>query len=246
MHFSNPVSERRWASGSSSQRRGLQPRGLQQLRQVRLHQMVRILALSVLVLAPLTSAAQDQSNYCAFEIAVSSPAGSPIAGVGVSLQRRGGQVYSTTTTSERGIASICDAPDGLVDIEVGGHLCGAVAVRYLKQYWMKTRRVSITYENCSGEEWVPLGGCLRTIRVVDEHGALLKGVLFDQPDKRSRSREQTWVSDQFGRIFRFVNYGETLTGSLEKAGYVSKSVTDECNRAEPSEKELLITLNRRR
>ncbi len=205
--------------------------------------MVWIFALVVLVLAPLSTAAQDRA-YCAFEIAVSSPAGAPVAGAVVALVRGNGQTFSTAASNERGIARICDTPEGLVDIEVGGHLCGAVAVRHLKAFWMQTRRVSLMYQNCSGEEFVPIGGCLLTVRTLDEQGAPLSGVLLDDPDKRSKLREQTWTSDQFGRIFRFVNYGETLKGRVEKAGYVSKSVTDECQRGESSEKELVITLNR--
>jgi hypothetical protein len=167
--------------------------------------MVWIFALATLGLAPPLSAAQDQAGYCAFEVAVSSPTGAPVAGIGVALVRRNGQTFSTVVSNERGIARVCDAPEGLVDIEVGGHVCGAVAVRYLKPYWMKTRRVSVMYKNCSGEEFVPIGGCLLTIRTLDEQGAPLSGVLFDDPDKRSKLREQTWISDQFGRIFRFIN-----------------------------------------
>src|SRR6185312_5904869 len=98
--------------------------------------------------------------------AVKSPAGTPVAGIGVALTHDG-RVYGTAITDARGIAQICDAPKGLVDIEVGGHLCGAVSVRYLKPYWMETRRVSVTYENCSGDDFFPYGGCLFTIRVYD-------------------------------------------------------------------------------
>jgi len=199
----------------------------------------------VFAAAPLLSAAQDEPEYCAFQIHVRSPTGAPVKGVSVALLKRSGETFGTAVTDEGGVAKICDAPGGLVDVEVGGQLCGAIAVRHLKAFWMKTRRVFITYENCSGEEFVPMGGCLLTIRTLNESGLPIRGVLFDSPDKGPALRPQTSVSDRFGRIFRFIRYGEILTGHVEKPGYATSSVTDECKSGQAPEREQVVVLTRK-
>ncbi len=200
--------------------------------------------LALVLVFPLSLSGQGQPGYCAFRISVRSPTGTPVKGIGVALTKSSGQIFSTTVTDQRGVASFCDAPEGLVDIEVGGHLCGAVAVRYLKAFWMKTRAISVTYENCSGEGFVPIGGCLLTIRTLDKEGAPLSGVTFSGSDIPPALREQTRISDRFGRIFRFINYGGTMTGRLEKPGYVPMSVTDECKSGERPERERIVILYR--
>ena len=202
---------------------------------------VLILALAV---ASLPLAAQEQPEYCAFQISVNSPAGAPVKAVGVALKKTDGKTFSTAVTDDRGTVMICDAPEGLVDVEVGGHLCGAVTVRYLKAFWMTTRRVSVTYENCAGEEWIPSGGCLLTIRTMDTDGAPLSGVHFADHDKPLALQRQTWTSDRFGRIFRFIDYGKTLNARLEKTGYISQRVTDECKPGDTPDREHVIVLKK--
>lgn len=201
------------------------------------------LALPFLTLLPVLMAAQSEGDVCYFEVAVTSAKGAPVIGASVSgVHQQSGRTFNQTFTDKQGVARICDAPEGLVDILVGGNLCGAVAVRYLKPYWMRTRRISVSYENCSGDEWVLPGGCLLTLRIEDQKGTPLSGVLFDSEDKRSKLREQTQLSDQFGRIFRFVNYGESLSGRLVKQGFDSRSVTDQCKSGKNPEREQRIIM----
>jgi hypothetical protein len=186
------------------------------------------LALAALVLSAAPLYAQDQATYCAFEVSVRSPDGAPVAGIEVSERQSGAAVYSSATTNEHGTAMICDAPQGLVDLHVGGELCGAVTVGRLQPYWMVTRRVDITYKNCQGDDFFVPGGCLLTVRVRDQVGSPLEGVGVGESGEAQKKRQQTQISDRFGRIFRFLEYGEVASIELQKPGYVRQSITAGC------------------
>lgn len=200
------------------------------------------LAASMLTISPLC--AQNQPAYCAFEVTVQSPTGAPVAGAEVSELQSGGRLYGSATTNERGTARICDAPQGLVDLHVGGQVCGAVTVGYLEPYWMTTRRVVITYENCQGADFVPPGGCFLTIRIRDQAGSPLQGVILNDPNERPMKREQTRVSDQFGRIFRFLDYGDDARVQLQKDGYLPQTLTSECRPGQKGVWDRTVTLEK--
>jgi hypothetical protein len=184
--------------------------------------------------------AQDQVAYCAFEVTVRSPRGEAIAGAAVSELGMDGKMIGSGITDGQGVVKLCDAPVGLVDIQVGGNRCGAVKVSYLKAYWLQTRRLPITYENCSGEEWAVPGGCLFTIRLRDQQNSPIAGVLFDDPNERPAP--QTKASDTFGRIFRFIKFGETMSGRLHKNGYLPQDVSQKCQRGGTPERESIVVL----
>jgi hypothetical protein len=199
----------------------------------------------ITLLAPLPATGQSQAEYCAFEVAVKSPDGKPVVGTGAVLTRDG-RIVGTAITSDAGIARICDAPFGaLLDIEVG-KFCGAVAVRHLSAYWMKTRRVNVTYSNCQGEEFVALGGCEFAIRAHDERDEPLSGVVFDELQSQAAQGEQpARVSDRFGRIFRFLWYGSSFTARLEKPGYAPKVVVGDCQVGGDPVREVTLVLSKR-
>lgn len=184
------------------------------------------------------------SDYCAFEVAVHSPDGRPVVGTEAVERSSNGAVIESALTDRQGVARLCDAPIGLVDIEVGGRRCGAVSVRYLRSWWLKPRRVSVTYQSCAGEEWAVAGGCLLIIRVRDEQNAPIAGVLFESPN--DQPRPQTRISDKLGRIFRFIDYGGTTTGRLSKEGYSSQIINQSCRSKEDrNERELTVFLEKR-
>ena len=198
---------------------------------------------ALLLLTPFaSSAAQSSDEYCAFQIYVNTPASKPSANTPVAGLDQNGAVFATAVTNAQGIARVCDAPKDLVDIQIGGSLCGAVTVRYLKPYWMKTRQVFVTYQNCAGEEWAVPGGCLVTIRVRDAKGNPLPGAFLEKAIDQPAAREQTNHSDQFGRIFRFVEYGSTLEATVVKEGYVAKALKEQCRRGEAFDRERILTL----
>ncbi len=208
---------------------------------------IRLTALSAIaVCLGLSRPPARGAEYCAFQVTVRSPSGTPVRSVLVEeLKQDTDELVAQASTDQHGVARICEAPSvGLVKIRVGGKLCGSAVVAYLKPYWMSTRDVHLTYENCQGEEWFPLGGCGLTIRVRDETNAPLPGVQFETADRQPKQRAQTSTSDAFGRIFRFMNYGDVLEGRIEKPGYISATVSDECRRGSSTDREQVIALRR--
>jgi len=202
-----------------------------------------LFAMAVVALGPARASGQGQAEYCAFEIAVSSPDRKPVAGIDVMMTHDGRRIGSAVT-NEGGVARICDAPsDVLLDVEVG-RLCGAVAVRHLSAHWMRTRQVYITYLNCSGEEWLAAGGCEFTIRTHDERGAPLTGVAFDEDQPQVGQREPTRVSDRFGRIFRLLGYGRSFIARLEKPGYAPQAVAGDCKAGSDTVREVTVGLKK--
>ena len=201
-------------------------------------------AAAIALLAPLQASGQEQTEYCAFEVLVRSPDGKPVVGAEAVLTRDG-RTVGTAVTNKAGVARICDAPsDALLDVELGGNLCGAVAVRYLRTLWMTTRRVYVTYLNCAGEEWLLAGGCQVTIRTHDESGGPLSGVVFEEgaPDTTPQERPAL-VSDRFGRVFRFLEYRRSLTARLKKPGYVQRTITVGCPVGSGPVREMTIVLS---
>lgn len=190
--------------------------------------------------------AQSPASYCAFEVVVRSPAGSPIMQQAVEGLDENGKVFGIALTDDRGAARLCDAPPRLIQIRVGGNLCGAVTVRYLTRYWQRTRHVFVTYENCAGEEWAIPFNCRLTIRVKDENanGSALEGVRLHGLGDSSAAPSPR-ESDRYGRIFHSVKFGPTYSGWLEKDGYFPLSIAEGCGPGEGAGKEVTVVMLRR-
>ncbi len=184
--------------------------------------------------------ATPQDVYCAFEVTVRSPDGAAVGGVTVTEEAQDGGQVASAVTDARGGARLCDAPAGLVSIRVWGRLCGAASVEYLMPHWLKTRRVYLTYESCSGEEWAVPGGCEFTLRVRDAQGAPIPRARFE--DQKTIPGIETRESDPFGRIFRFVRYGEAMSGRVDKEGYSSQDVNRVCRSGGPSRAEVTVVM----
>lgn len=197
-----------------------------------------------MALIPVPLSAQSQPGYCAFSVTVKSPEGHPVAGARVEGLREDGEVFGSGVTDEIGVGRICDAPAGLVDLRVGGQLCGAVTIGHLRPYWMETRHVYITYANCSGEEWAPPGGCQLVLRIVDGDNSPIGGVLFAEPGARQGGIALSAASDAFGRLFRFIRYGETVTGSLIKSGYAPLDLSEGCKSGSGFARQRVVTLQK--
>jgi hypothetical protein len=190
-----------------------------------------------------TSFAQADKGYCAFEVAVRSPGGAAIPSLVVSALQNG-RSFATAQTNAEGIVRICDVPPGQIDVEVGGHTCGAVSVRFLNPDWMKTRRVAVTFERCSEGEFYFPGGCFIIYRVQDVTGQPIFGAVFDLNGSDSARFDQTRIADAYGRIFRFIKTGEEMDVRVEKSGYASREITNQCKPGDPAKQERIITLDR--
>ena len=156
-----------------------------------------------------------------------------------------GRVFGSAVTQKQGVVQICDSPEGLIDIQVGGELCGAVFVKRLTKWWLQTRFVYVTYQNCSGEGWAVPGGCRYTIRVTDADGRPVSGVRIRHSNSGSGlllNRE----SDQYGRIFATTPFGDQLTMELERDGYERQRFIEPCTAGADAHREPRVVIRRMR
>lgn len=192
--------------------------------------------------APLAGIGFQEHEYCAFEVIIKTSRGEAVRHARVVLYDDTGSAFASAVVNEKGVARICDAPPGLLRLSVGGTLCGTASVGQIKRYWMQTRKVTITFDNCSGEGWAPLGGCMLTLRIRGTEDTPLAEARLRNLVERLKSREQTDVSDQWGRIFQFLKFGDVLVATIEKDGYWAKSVHAECKRGEPFDRDMTVVL----
>jgi hypothetical protein len=163
-----------------------------------------------------------ESTYCAFEIRVADPSGTALDKVPVYLVRGHDTQVASTTTDQRGIATFCDAPLGLLDIGVGLDSCGSVMVREVQAVWPETRRVFVTYVKTYCKHFIFENHCLAVFRVRDETGRPVAGARF------KGGGAGTDASDAFGRIFRYTERRGRLAGTITKPGYGPASVSETC------------------
>jgi hypothetical protein len=193
----------------------------------------------------VSSPAQHPEEYCAFEVVVKLPTGVPVAQVPVSGLDERGEIFGSADTDTNGVARICDSPSGLVSIRVGGSRCGAVTVNYLTAVWLRTRSVHVTYKYCGGEDHVPPSRCTLTLRVHRSDGTALTGVQLVDASSSPAKLAQKDVSDRYGRIFRTIEFGRSLTGMLVKDRFVSRAIVEQCKPGEPYRHERIIELEER-
>ena len=170
--------------------------------------------------------ASGQEAYCAFEVKVTDPSGAAVAQVPVALHRQRGVVLAETTTDANGVARLCDAPLGAVEIVVGFDICGLVLVRDVKAEWPATRRVYVTYEKVPCPHFVYADTCLVLIRVRDERGEPLAAARIDR--RAPTPGVGSGLSDAFGRLFLSVKRGEKVEGVITKEGYESGRFSEVC------------------
>ncbi len=171
----------------------------------------------------------DDSPYCAFEVKVSTPSGIPVNKLPVIMVRERKETLFETTTDEKGVARICDAPLEFVGIVVGRDVCGSVQVNRLKFNWPGIQRVFITFVDnpCDHMEVRPERQVL--LRVQDEKGQPLADARFEV-SSASMGGGST-LSDSLGRLFRVVKARGVIEGVVTKQGkepaHISLKATDD-------------------
>src|SRR5438270_1023772 len=185
-----------------------------------LRRAVRILILLPFVLAT----ALCETTYCAFEVRVTTPSGTPFARVPVYLIRAQRTTLFSTSTDEAGIAKLCDAPVGAVDIGVGFDVCGSVLLRAIRATWPDTKTVFVTYSNDPCRHFTFESRCLTVLRIQSEAGRPIAGAHFRTEGGDSGLR----ASDMFGRIFYKTNSGGRVAGLVIKKGYRAARVSKTC------------------
>lgn len=183
-----------------------------------LHRLVAVTALLV-IFAPF---ALCESTYCAFEIRVTDPSGTALDKVPVYLVKNRDTTLASTTTDQRGVATFCDAPLGLLDIGVGFDSCGSAWVREVQAAWPETRSVFFTYTKTYCDHFAFGNHCLAVFRIRDETGHPVAGAQF------KGGGTGTVISDAFGRTFRSTQRRGKLAGTITKPGYGPASVSETC------------------
>jgi hypothetical protein len=169
--------------------------------------------------------ASAQATYCAFEVKVSAPSGSPVSKVPVVLVVKHTTSFAETTTDENGVARLCDAPLEPVDIAVGSDICGLVLVRNMHDTWPESRKVYVTYVDAPCDHFGVAPNCLILLRIQDDDGRRISGARFEP---KSQIGSGSNVSDSFGRIFQFFKKRERLEGIVIKSGYSPVPISELC------------------
>jgi hypothetical protein len=179
--------------------------------------------------------------YCAFEVRVRTPAGSPVANLPVALIRSEQTTLSETRTNGDGLARICDAPLEYLGIAVGSDICGSVLVRHLAPSWPEPRRVFVTYVDAPCNHFTVSPSCRILLRVHDEGGKPVVGARFEGRSTTAR----TDVTDVFGRLFYSLKRGEALDGTVTKRELRSPPIAQTCEDMENVELKIVLRDTRR-
>lgn len=178
---------------------------------------------------------------CSYEILVTTPVRAPAWNIPVSASTKEGTGAGRTTTDIHGLARICDAPiDTPVDIRIGDGGC-AVTVANVYPLWLETRHVEVIYEPCSSEELFFSQSCFFVLRIRDEGGAPLSGVLI-KPDAVGTENRENFLSDQYGRAFRSLKWRSSFDATLEKSGFESTHFKLTCDSTSEVRRERIVTL----
>ncbi len=183
--------------------------------------MLMLAAFSVL----FVSFAVAQDTYCAFEVTVRSPSGTPMSEVPVALIQGHKTTFYETTTDANGVARLCDSPLENVDIIVGFDMCKSVMVRFMMPTWPDTQRISVTYVKtfCGFASFKP--DCVVTLRIQDDAGHPVIGARFNW---KSTASSGSTVSDSFGRLFRSLKRREILKGVVIKDAFEPAPISIKC------------------
>ena len=182
--------------------------------------------------------AAGQNLYCAFEVKVSTPSGTPVAGAHVAILRGDKSTFSETTTAANGVARLCDAPLETVNIVAGFDVCGSVFIRALKPKWPETLRVYVTYLDYPCHHFIPPPDCQVLLRIQDEAGRPVARARFNGKRATSSGSDE---SDVLGRLFRSLKWRERLEGVVFKEGSSPVNISVECE----VDTELKVVLHKR-
>jgi hypothetical protein len=174
----------------------------------------------------LATAANGAAQYCAFDVRVSSPAGTPLDGIPVAvIQQNGKEFGSEVRTDTLGLAKLCDSPMGRVSIIVGLDICGLVTIRNISPSWPDTKQLRVTYKPEHCNHFGPAApSCTILLRILDNDARPIPDAMWKPEGKSGRSTS----SDEFGRIFQSVDVGRVLLGILTGHGFAPINVSVPC------------------
>jgi hypothetical protein len=164
-----------------------------------------------------------ETEYCAFEVNVTTSSGTPRPKVPVLLTREHKSMLSEAVSDANGRARLCDAPLEAVDISVGFDVCGLVTILNLHSMWPDTKRIFVTFEDNPCNHFVAAEYCQVLLRVQDDHGRAVVGARFSGKPFRRESGSD--VTDHLGRLYHLVKRGDRFEGSVRGAGGANASIS---------------------
>jgi len=193
-------------------------------------------ALCLLLPAVFTKAPEGspQPEYCAFEAKVSNSASLPSPQLEVAMVLNIDSPQDRVTvhrayTDERWIARLYEAPLGRVAIMTGEDFCGVVSVRNLSAEWPSTRYVHMTFDKPPCERFAFSDSCLLLLRVLDVKGSPVSHAELSLPRAKDKTDGPAAETDSFGWNYRTLAVGETLEGSIAKAGVGRTGFRERCD-----------------
>jgi hypothetical protein len=203
-----------------------------------------LVIVSALISGAGSSLLRAAMPYCAFEIKVIRPSGLAADKIAAGISKDG-HALSESLTDSRGIARICDAPVGPVDVFAGFAPCDFVTVHSVKPFWLRTKTVTVVYDGSSCSEFSPAPtACHFLLRVRDESGRPVEGAEFRE--NGAFAPGVAAISDQFGRLFRVIDNAGILQGAVTKKGYDAAAFARQCDvMSESVDVDATVTLHRR-
>jgi hypothetical protein len=156
-------------------------------------------------------------------------------------------MLNETVTDRHGVAKLCDAPMEPVDFFVGT-MCGQVVIKAVTPLWMKTKRISFTYDphledSCDTFIIPTRTACHMLLRIRDISGKAVEGAHVGLTTRQNAPDFR--VSDSYGRVFYVVSRGEKLQGTVTRTGYLPANVSEDCSQDKVLDRETVIVLRTR-
>lgn len=177
---------------------------------------------SLLLTTSLNGVTPTDAQYCAFEVVIRSPNGTPISQVPIEMVEHHRSTYSDTRTNKDGIALLCDSPVGSVDIVAGFDICGSVMIRNVQPDWPRTVRLHLTYVPMECDHFATSPQVRVVLRITAEDGRPLAGARFSG----RLGGKIPAISDSFGRIMGSIRRGSKVEGTIQLDGHKSASVSE--------------------
>lgn len=171
----------------------------------------------------LGCAAEESQTYCAIEVYVTLPEGTPI-NLPLELRDQGGGVVERVTPTE-GRARFCDIGFGPHTIEIGGEReCDHVSIGNVFDTWPVPRTIRAIFNpSCGAESLVRPSGCFVALRVKDIHGGPLHSVSVT-------GYAQQLLSDVYGRIYFVLKWGDMAQVKLSRSEFHTEILDLHCSK----------------
>lgn len=176
-------------------------------------------------------------GHCSLQVSVVNAEGLEVE-ASVQVTEEDGRIVKKE--NQIGGVQFCDLGITPVMVTVGGEdACNGVTVHNVKLLWEKTNFVKVIYdrETCLYDppaSTVPL--CMVLLRIKDAKGNWLSGssVTVNAPNQES------FTTDQYGRVILRARYGSDLEGVVKQEGYSLQKFKFSCSGDEAQQEHYIV------